>query len=132
MLVPWDYSQQILAVRDLGVSRGPRGAHDVAHYAGERYKRTYGVEFNWRVGKNFKLEASGYYRVYDFESVVSFHEPIAGRKTLETVNGRLFATYKLAWDLTLILQYNYRDVDSSDTRIAYDRSQYVFGVRWDY
>ncbi len=93
---------------------------------------TYGVEFNWRPGKKFRLDASAYYRVYDYENAFAFHNPVAGRKTLETVNGRLFATYELAWDLTLILQYNYRDVDSSDTRIAYDRSQYVFGVRWDY
>ena len=93
---------------------------------------TYGVEFNWRVGEKFKLEASGYYRVYDYENAFAFHNPIAGRKTLETINGSLFATYKLAWDLTMILQYNYRDVQSSDTRIAYDRAQYVLGVRWDY
>jgi hypothetical protein len=93
---------------------------------------TYDVDFNWRPGRKFRLEASAYYRVYDFENAFAFHNPIAGRKTLETVNGSLFATYDLAYDLTLMLQYNYRDVDSSDTRIAYDRSQYVLGIRWDY
>ena len=93
---------------------------------------TYSVEFNWRVSGNLRLDASAYYRVYDFENAFAFHNPIAGGKTLQTLNGSLFATYKLAWDLTLILQYNYRDVESNDTRIAYDRAQYVFGVRWDY
>jgi len=93
---------------------------------------TYDVEFNWRPGRKFHLEARAYYRIYDFENAFAFHNPIAGRKTLETVNGSLFATYDLAYDLTLMLQYNYRDVDSSDTRIAYDRSQYVLGIRWNY
>jgi len=93
---------------------------------------TYNVEFNWQLGKKFRLEASAYYRVYDFENAFAFHNPVAGPKTLETVNGSLFATYKLAWDLTLILQYDYRDVASNDTRIAYDRAQYLFGIRWNY
>ncbi len=93
---------------------------------------TYSIEFNWRPGKKLRLNANAYYRVYDYENAFAFHNPVAGRKTLETLNASLFATYKLAWDLTLILQYNYRDVASSDTRIAYDRTQYVLGVRWDY
>lgn len=93
---------------------------------------TYGVEFNWHPGHKFRLSANGYYRVYDYENAFAFHNPVAGRKTLEAVNGSLFATYKLAWDLTLILQYDYRDVASNDTRIDYDRTQYIFGIRWDY
>jgi hypothetical protein len=93
---------------------------------------TYDVRLSWRPGKKFRLEASGYYRVYDYENAFAFHNPIAGRKTLETLNGSLFATYALAYDLTLMLQFDYRDVDSNDTRIAYDRSQYVLGIRWDY
>lgn len=92
----------------------------------------YDVEFNWRPNQKFRLEATAYYRVYDYENAFAFHNPIAGRKTLETVNGRLFATYSLAYDLTIMLQYNFRDVDSNDSRIAYDRSQYVLGLRWDY
>ena len=92
----------------------------------------YSVELNWQPSRKLSLDASAYYRVYGFENAFAFHNPIAGRKTLETINGSLFATYKLAWDLTLILQYSFRDVDSNDTRIAYDRSQYVLGVRWDY
>ena len=93
---------------------------------------TYDVELSWRPGSKFRLEAGAYYRVYDFENAFAFHNPIADRKTLETVSGRLFATYILAYDLTLMLQYNYRHMDSNDTRIAYDRSQYVLGIRWDY
>ncbi len=93
---------------------------------------TYEVNVNWRPGRKFRLEASAYYRVYDFENAFAFHSPAAGRKTLESVNGRLVATYGMAWDLTLVAQYNYRQVDSNDTRIAYDRSQYVIGLMWEH
>jgi hypothetical protein len=93
---------------------------------------TYDLQLSWRPGKKFRLKANAYYRVYDYENAFAFHDPIAGRKTLETVNGRLFATYDLAYDLTLMLQYDYRDITSNDTRIAYDRAQYVLGIRWDY
>ncbi|MFQ5567984.1 MAG: hypothetical protein ACE5EU_16650, partial [Paracoccaceae bacterium] len=61
-----------------------------------------------------------------------FHSPAAGRKTLETINGSVSATYRMAADLSLVAQYNLRDVDSNDTRIAYDRAQYALGIRWDY
>jgi hypothetical protein len=48
------------------------------------------------------------------------------------VNGSLVATYGMAWDLTLVAQYNYRQVDSNDTRIAYDRNQYLIGLMWQH
>ena len=85
-----------------------------------------------RPTKNFKLHAEGNYRVYDYENAFAFHDPVAGRKTLETISGSFLATYDMAWDLTLVAQYNYRDVESNDTRIAYDRAQYMLGIRWDY
>ena len=93
---------------------------------------TYSVEFNWRPGKNFMLNTSAYYRVYDYESAFAFHNPIAGRKTLEVLAGSLLATYRFSWGLTLVAQFSYRDVNSNDRRIAYDRGQYVIGLRWDY
>ena len=93
---------------------------------------TYSVEFNWRTGRKFRLQASANYRVYDYENAFAFHNPIAGRKTLETLEGSLLATYRFSWDLTLVAQFSYRDVNSNDKRIAYDRGQYVIGVRWNY
>lgn len=93
---------------------------------------TYKADLSWRIGSKFRLRGSAYFRVYDFENAFAYHEPAAGRKTLETVEGSLFATYRMSWDLTLVAQYNYRNVDSNDTRIAYDRAQYALGIRWDY
>ncbi len=93
---------------------------------------TYSAEINWRPTNKLRLDASAYYRVYNYENAFAYHNPIAGRKTLQSLNASLFASYKIAWDLTLMLQYNYRDVQSSDVRIAYNRAQYILGVRWDY
>ncbi len=93
---------------------------------------TYSAEFNWRPSNKLRLDASAYYGVYNYENAFAYHNPVAGRKTLQSLNARLFATYKMAWDLMLILQYNYSDVQSSDARIAYNRAQYILGIRWDY
>lgn len=93
---------------------------------------TYAAEFHWRPSGKFRLEAKAYYQVYDFENAFAFQNPVAGRKTLNAMDGSFFAAYEIAWDLTLVAQYNYRKVDSNDTRIAYDRSQYVLGIRWEY
>jgi hypothetical protein len=90
------------------------------------------VDVSWRPGRKLRLEASAYYRVYDFENAFAFHNPAAGRKTLESVDGSLVATYGIAWNLTLVAQYDYRQVDSNDTRIAYDRNQYVIGLMWQH
>ena len=95
-------------------------------------RNTYQVNVSWRPGRKLRLEASAYYRVYDFENAFAFHNPGAGRKTLESVNSSLVASYGMAWNLTLVAQYNYRQVDSNDTRIAYDRSQYVIGLMWQH
>ncbi|MFQ6004035.1 MAG: hypothetical protein ACE5OQ_00910 [Woeseia sp.] len=95
-------------------------------------RHTYNVDIGWRVGRNFKLRANAYYRLYDYENAFAFHSPAAGRKTLQTINGSFSATYSMASDLSLVARYNFRDVDSNDTRIAYDRAQYALGIRWDY
>ena len=49
-------------------------------------RNTYQVDVNWRPGRKLRLEASAYYRVYDFENAFAFHDPAAGRKTLESMN----------------------------------------------
>ena len=93
---------------------------------------TYSAEIKWRPSNKLTLDARAFYRVYNYENAFAYHNPIAGRKTLQSLNANFFATYKIAWDLTLMLQYNLRDVQSSDARIAYNRAQYILGIRWDY
>jgi len=90
----------------------------------------YVFEFDWSPGRRFDLELSGRYRIYDYPNAFAFHNPVAGPKTLETLDGRLIATYQMTPHLSMMAELGYRDVVSTDTRIAYDRQRYSIGVVW--
>ena len=90
----------------------------------------YGAQFHLSIGDRFDLDATAGYRIYHYENAFAFNEPGAGQKTLETATGGAMATFRLTDTLTLVGEYLYRDVTSNDTRIAYARSQILFGVRW--
>lgn len=96
------------------------------------YKRdSYGGEIHWAIGKRFDLEFSGYYRLYDYPNAFAFDNALVTRKTLETANGNLIATFRMTRSLSLVFEAEYRQQSSNDTRIQYDRNQYVLGVRWE-
>jgi hypothetical protein len=90
----------------------------------------YSFEFNWSPGRRFDLEIISYYRIYDFPNAFAFHNPVAGPKTLETLDGRLVATYEITSHLSLLAEIEHREFASTDTRIAYDRNRYSLGVVW--
>lgn len=90
----------------------------------------YIVEFHLRIGDRFDLELRGNYRNYDYENAFAFHEPTVGRRTLETLEAGIVITYDLTDHFDLVGDYLLRDVTSSDSRIAYDRSMFLLGVRW--
>jgi hypothetical protein len=92
---------------------------------------SYGFEFHWSPGERFELDAKGYYRIYDYPNAFAFHNPIAGLKTHETAQGKIAATFHMTKSLSLVAEGSYRGAASTDTRIAYDRYQYVLGVRWE-
>jgi len=92
---------------------------------------SYGGELHWRIGNRFDIEASGFYRLYDYENAFAFHNPVAGRKTLETADVSMIATYRMTRSLSLVLEGRWRERASTDTRIAYDRNQFVLGIRWE-
>ena len=94
-------------------------------------KDSYGVEFHWRIGNRFNLEASGIYQIYDYENAFAFQNPVAGRKTLERTIASVIADFRMTRSLTLIAEYRYDDADSNDARIAYDRSRISLTVRWE-
>jgi len=94
-------------------------------------KDSYGIELHWRIGQRVDLEASGTYRVYDYANAFAFHEPAGGPKTLERVLGSFIGTFEMTRNLTLVGEVRYDDVTSNDTRLAYNRYQYVLGVRWE-
>jgi len=90
-----------------------------------------GFEFHWTPARRFDLEAGGVYRLYDFPNAFAFHEPIAGRKTQESAELRLIGSFKMTRNLSLVAEARYRETVSNDTRIQYERNQYVLGVRWE-
>jgi len=90
----------------------------------------YGAAFHLRLGQRFTFDASARYYIYNYDAAFAFHEPVAGRKTLETAYGRAVATFEMTRNLDLVAEYSMREVASNDFRIQYDRGQAILGVRW--
>jgi hypothetical protein len=90
----------------------------------------YGAQLHLSFGDRFDFDATASYRIYNFENAFAFHEPAAGRKTLETATGIASATYWMTDSFSLVGEYIYRDVTSNDTRIEYARSQMMLSLRW--
>ena len=91
----------------------------------------YGAEFHFRLGNRFRLDANALYRIYNYSNAFAFHNPAAGRKTLETGDAKIRATFDMKWNLRLVGEYTYREVASNDLRIAYDRSLFLLSLQWD-
>lgn len=91
---------------------------------------SYKFEFNWSPHARFELDMKAYYRIYDFPNAFAFHNPISGLKTLESADGDLHATFRITTRLSLAAEVSYREVVSTDARIAYDRLRYSIGVVW--
>lgn len=91
----------------------------------------YGFEYRWSPGQRFRLEAEGYYRIYDFPNAFAFHNPIAGPRTQESARGKIEASYNFTRSLSVFLNGKYRETASTDTRIAYERAMYMLGIRWE-
>jgi tetratricopeptide (TPR) repeat protein len=92
---------------------------------------TYSFEFRWSPGRRFELNLNGYYREYDYPNAFAFNNPVAGPKTLESVDGELLATWRMTQRLKLVAEIEYRETASTDTRIEYDRTRYSLGVVWE-
>lgn len=95
------------------------------------FRDSYGIEYHWDIGQRLELKINGYYRLYNYENAFAYNNAAAGRKTLETADGKLRATYRITRRLSLVLNAEYRETASTDARIQYDRRQYVLGVRWE-
>jgi tetratricopeptide (TPR) repeat protein len=92
---------------------------------------SYGLDISWIPSNRFKLRLAGYYRLYDYPNAFAFHNPVVGLKTLETADVSFDVTYRMTPSLSLVLRGLLREQVSNDTRIAYDRNQFVLGVRWE-
>jgi len=91
----------------------------------------YRFEFRWSPGRRFDLDLNAYYRLYDYPNAFAYNNPVAGPKTLESVDGEFLATFRMTRHLKLIAEIDYRETASTDTRIEYDRTRYSLGVVWE-
>ena len=122
--------QRITSLMWFGLSYA-RTEREDKHVGYNNYLRDdYGASFHLRFGNRFDLEASARYNIYNYENALAFHEPAAGRKTLETAYGRATATFRMTESLDLVGEYILRDVTSNDTRIEYSRNLAMLAVRW--
>ena len=92
---------------------------------------TYNFEFHWSPGRRFDLEFEGAYRNYDYPNAFAFNEPIAGPKTLETLDAELIGTWRISRHFNVIAEIDFRETASTDLRIQYDRTRYSLGVTWE-
>lgn len=89
------------------------------------------AEFHWTPGRRFDLEANGTYWLYDYPNAFAFHNPVAGRKTQEAASASVIGTFRMTDHLSLVGEGRYRETVSNDTRIQYERYQFILGVRWE-
>jgi hypothetical protein len=106
----------------------------IDQYAGYNdYTRdSFRFDFHWGIGERFDLEASGAYRLYDYPNAFAFHNPVAGPKTQESLDGHVAGIFRMTKHLSLVAEGRYRETVSNDTRIQYERIQYLLGVRWEH
>ncbi|MGB5489318.1 MAG: tetratricopeptide repeat protein [Woeseiaceae bacterium] len=92
---------------------------------------SFGFEFHWMPAERFDFEVNGTYRLYDYPNAFAFHNPVVGRKTQESADGSAAVTFRMTRNLSLVAEASYRETVSNDTRIQYERMQYILGVRWE-
>jgi len=112
--------------------RGERTQRTDKYVAYNDYTRdSYGFELHWSPGARFDLTANCVYELYNFPNAFAFHNPVAGRKTQENAMINIIGTYRMTHNLSLVAEARYRETVSNDTRIQYERNQFVLGVRWE-
>jgi hypothetical protein len=90
----------------------------------------YSTDFFWAIGSRFEVSARADYQLYNFARAYAFNDPLRGRKTLERVDFEISASYRVTPRFYVVFEAGYVEKVSNDIRIAYDRSQYLLGVRW--
>jgi tetratricopeptide (TPR) repeat protein len=135
--IRYDYLSLELSVRQRIVAglwfgiRGKRTERTDKYVAYNDYTRdSYGFELHWSQGSRFDLSANGTYQLFNYPNAFAFHNPVAGRKIQESANFNIIGTYRMTPSLSLVAEARYRETISNDTRIQYERNQYVLGVRW--
>jgi tetratricopeptide (TPR) repeat protein len=112
----------------LGYSRTDR---EDRHAGYNNYVRDeYAAQFRLSLGQRFRLGSRVFYQNYNYENAFAFHEPTAGRKTLERLAASVNASYRITDSFEIVGEYFYRDVATNDTRLAYTRGIATLALRW--
>jgi len=92
----------------------------------------YELVIHWRPGRRFNMQLGGVYRLYDFPNAFAFHNPAASIKTQENLDARISGEFRMTSSLSLVGRARYRETVSNDTRIQYERWEYILGVLWQH
>lgn len=135
--IRYDYLSLTLNVRQriidglwFGVSANRTERTDKYVAYNDYTRDSYGVELHWSAGARFDLVANGVYELYNFPNAFAFHNPVAGRKTQESARINIIGTFRMTQSLSLVAAAHYKETVSNDTRIQYERNQFLLGVRW--
>jgi hypothetical protein len=112
------------------VARTERQDKHVGYY--DYARDSFGLEFHWAPWDRFDLKVSGIYSLYDYPNAFAFHEPLAGARTQEVAQVGVFGSFRMTHHLTLVGEARSRETVSNDTRIQYERNQYILGLRWEH
>lgn len=93
-------------------------------------RNAFAAEIQFSPGSRFRAEARTLYRLFDYPNAFAFHNPMANPKTQEDIHSVLTLSYRMTPGLSIVAEGRYREVASNDTRIQYERTQFVVGVRW--
>ncbi|MEQ8204888.1 MAG: hypothetical protein RIA65_01840 [Woeseia sp.] len=92
---------------------------------------SYGADMSLRISDKFRIRIEGWYHIYNYTNALAYHDPAAGRKTMESADGRITARWQLSNHLGIVGSFEYDDTASNDHRIDYTRSQFMLGLRWE-
>ncbi len=94
------------------------------------FRDDYGVDFSFRVSDRFIVRADANYGIYSYLNAFAYNTAAGGRQTLEKADARLLATWRFTPRLSLVAEFEHRDIVSNDQRIAYTRNQVMLGLHW--
>ena len=111
------------------VERTERTDQYVGYY--DYTRDAFAFEFRWSPGDRFDVDLRTEYRLYDYPNAFAFHNPVAGRRTQESLMAGLLTSYRITPHLSIVLDGRFEETVSNDFRIQYDRSRISLGVLWE-
>ena len=94
-------------------------------------RNSYNFEVHWSPGRRFDIAFTTRYRDYDYPNAFAFNNPVAGPKTLETIDAEILASFVISRHFWLEAEVDYRETASTDTRIEYDRTRYSLSLVYE-